>query len=45
VSVIASAASLGAGIVAVGSLGLFASVGLYVLVPRYSPFAFRRGRR
>jgi MFS family permease len=44
VSVIASAASLGAGIIAVGSLGLFASVGLYVLVPRYSPFAFRRGR-
>jgi MFS family permease len=44
VSAIASVASLAAGIVAVGSLGLAASVGLFVLVPRYSPFAFRRGR-
>jgi MFS family permease len=44
VSVIASVASLAAGIIAVGSLGLFASVGLFVLVPRYSPFAYRRRR-
>lgn len=42
VSVIASVASLAAGIVTVGSLGLLASVGLYVLVPKYSPFAHRK---
>ena len=42
VSVIASVASLAAGIVTVGSLGLAASVGLYILVPKYSPFAYRK---
>jgi MFS family permease len=42
VSVIASLASLAAGIVTVGSLGLVASVGLYILVPKYSPFAYRK---
>lgn len=42
VSAIASVASLAAGIVAVGSLGLLASVGLFVMVPRYSAFAYRR---
>jgi hypothetical protein len=25
-----------------GAIGLVAAVGLYVVVPRYSPFAFRR---
>jgi hypothetical protein len=42
VSAIASVASLAAGIVAVGSLGLVASVGLFVMVPKYSAFAYRR---
>jgi hypothetical protein len=42
VSAIASVASLAAGIVAVGSLGLLAAVGLFVMVPRYSPYAYRR---
>jgi MFS family permease len=45
VSAIASLASLGAGIVAVGSLGLVASFGLYVMVPRYSPYAYRRRKQ
>lgn len=45
VSVIASVASLAAGIVSVGTLGLVASVCLYVLVPRYSAFAYRRRQR
>lgn len=45
VSVIASAASLAAGIVTVGTLGLVASVCLYVLVPKYSAFAYRRKKR
>jgi MFS family permease len=44
VSAIASVATLGAGIVAVGSLGLFAALGLLVLVPRYSTSAFRPKR-
>lgn len=35
-------ASLAAGIVAVGSLGLLAALGLFLTVPKYSPFAFRR---
>ncbi len=42
VSVIASVATLAAGIVTMGVLGLVAAVGLYVVVPKYSPFAFRR---
>ncbi|HET6504112.1 MAG TPA: MFS transporter, partial [Amycolatopsis sp.] len=41
VSVIA-VASLSAGIVAVGSLGLLAALGLFLTVPKYSPFAYRR---
>lgn len=45
VSVIASAVSLAAGIVSVGALGLVASVCLYVLVPKYSAFAYRRRQR
>jgi MFS family permease len=42
VSVIASVASLAAGIVAVGSVGLLAAFGLFVMVPRYSAHAYRR---
>jgi MFS family permease len=41
VSVIA-VASLSAGIVAVASLGLLAALGLFLTVPKYSPFAYRR---
>jgi hypothetical protein len=45
VSAIASVAGLATGIVALGALGLVAAVGLYALVPRFSPFAFRRASR
>ncbi|HEX3787215.1 MAG TPA: MFS transporter [Pseudonocardiaceae bacterium] len=45
VSAIASLFTLAAGIVSVGTLGLAASAGLFVLVPRYSPFAYRSRRR
>lgn len=37
-----SVASLAVGIVAVGSLGLLAALGLFLSVPKYSPFAYRR---
>jgi MFS family permease len=47
VAVVATAASLAAGIVAIGSVGLLAAGGLARWVPRYSPYATRamvRGR-
>jgi MFS family permease len=44
VSLIASVATLAAGIVSMGVLGVVAAFGLYVVVPRFSPFAFRRRR-
>lgn len=42
VSAIASVAALAAGIVTMGVVGLVAAAGLFALVPRYSPFAYRR---
>jgi MFS family permease len=42
VSLIASVVTLAVGIVAVGSLGIGAAIGLWLLVPKYSPFAYRR---
>lgn len=42
VSAIASLAALAAGIVTMGVVGLAAAAGLFVLVPRYSPYAYRR---
>jgi len=45
VSAISSLASLAAGIVSVGTIGLAASIGLYVLVPKYSPYAYKPGHR
>jgi MFS family permease len=44
VSAIAALAGLAAGIVSVGSIGLLAAGGLLVMVPRYSPYAYRRKR-
>ena len=43
VSVVASIASLAAGIIAIGAVGLFAGAGLARWAPRYSPFATRKG--
>jgi MFS family permease len=45
VSVVATAATLAAGIVTIGSAGLLAVVGLAIWVPRYSPYATRRSLR
>ncbi|MCW2603095.1 MAG: major facilitator superfamily 1 [Pseudonocardiales bacterium] len=45
VSVVAGVSSLAIGIVAIGSAGLLASVGLGRWVPRYSPFATRAAVR
>lgn len=45
VSVVAVFAGLGAGIVAIGSVGLLAAAALGVWVPRYSPFATPRSTR
>jgi MFS family permease len=42
VSVIASVVTLAVGIAAVGSLGIVAAAGLWLVVPKYSPFAYRR---
>jgi MFS family permease len=42
VSVIASVVTLAVGIIAVGSLGIGAAIGLWLAVPKYSPFAYRR---
>jgi MFS family permease len=36
-----AAISLGAGIVATGAIGLLAALGLYLMVPKFSPFARR----
>lgn len=44
VSAVASAATLAAGIVAVGSVGVLAAVALGAFVPRYSPYARRPSR-
>jgi hypothetical protein len=44
VSAVASIATLAAGIVAVGSVGVLAAIGLGAFVPRYSPYA-RRPKR
>jgi MFS family permease len=45
VSAIASMATLAAGIVTTGVVGLAAAFGLYVLVPKYSAYAYRKRRR
>ncbi len=45
VSVVALVAGLGAGVVAIGSVGLLAAAALGVWVPRYSPFATPRSTR
>lgn len=45
VSVVALFTTLGAGIVAIGSVGLLAAAALGVWVPRYSPFATPRSTR
>ncbi len=42
VSLVATASTLAAGIVSVGSVGLLAALGLAIWVPRYSPFATPR---
>lgn len=42
VSVIASVVTLAAGIVVVGFVGIAAAGGLWLLVPRFSPYAYRR---
>jgi MFS family permease len=44
VSLIAALAGLAAGIVSVGSIGLLAAGGLLVMVPKYSPYAYRKRR-
>ena len=41
-SLVASALTLAAGIVAIGSFGLLAAIALGIWVPRYSPFATRK---
>jgi MFS family permease len=45
VSLVATAASLGVGVVAIGSVGLFAAAALGRWVPRYSPYATRASLR
>ncbi|MGI8880937.1 MAG: MFS transporter [Jatrophihabitans sp.] len=45
VSVVATAATLAAGIVTVGALGPLAALGLAVFVPRFSPYATRKSTR
>jgi MFS family permease len=44
VSAVAALAGLAAGIVSVGSIGLVAAGVLWLMVPKYSPFAYRRRR-
>jgi MFS family permease len=45
VSVVASASTLAAGILAIGPVGVFAAIGFAIWAPRYSPYATRAAMR